>query len=114
MTAFSDLVVWSFEDGSYFLRYGKRTAAILHVVPDRTYPAMWRIRFPDGSHSDMANLTRAKDAALDHAQRITRDTKRHRIQRPQEPSGIRQTGEAATTVAPEPENLSITPMSSAA
>jgi hypothetical protein len=59
------LVVWSFEDGSYSLRYGKRTAAILRVVPDQTYPAMCRIRFPDGSHSDMANLTRAKDAALD-------------------------------------------------
>jgi hypothetical protein len=77
-------VVWSFDDGSYSLRYGKRTAAILHVVADKTYAGMWRIRFPDGALSDMANLTRAKDAALDHAQRITRDTKRHRIQRPQE------------------------------
>jgi hypothetical protein len=25
---------------------------------------MWRIRFPDGRLSDMANLTRAKDAAV--------------------------------------------------
>jgi hypothetical protein len=28
---------------------------------------MWRIHFADGSQSDMANLTRAKDAALYHA-----------------------------------------------
>ena len=31
------------------------------IVPDMTYPGMWRIRQPDGSLSDMVNLTRAKD-----------------------------------------------------
>jgi hypothetical protein len=34
------------------------------VVPDETYPTMWRVRGPDGSLSDMVNRTRAKDAAL--------------------------------------------------
>jgi hypothetical protein len=32
------------------------------VVPDAAHPGMWRVRWPDGSLSDMTNLTRAKDA----------------------------------------------------
>src|SRR5262249_33764167 len=37
---------------------------LLHVVPDTVCPGMWRIRSPDGRLTDMANLTRAKDAAV--------------------------------------------------
>lgn len=55
---------WSEAGGVHVLRLGKRTTALLHVVLDKSYPSMWRIRFADGSLSDMANLTRAKDAAL--------------------------------------------------
>ena len=33
------------------------------LVPDAVYPGMWRVQWPDGRLSDMANLTRAKDAA---------------------------------------------------
>ena len=33
------------------------------IIPDKTYPNMWRVLWPDGRLSDMANLTRAKDAA---------------------------------------------------
>lgn len=32
------------------------------VIPDSTYPNMWRVRFRDGPLSDMVNLARAKDA----------------------------------------------------
>jgi hypothetical protein len=32
------------------------------IVPDSKWPGMFRIRRPDGSLSDMANLTRIKDA----------------------------------------------------
>jgi hypothetical protein len=32
------------------------------VLPDKTYPGMYRIRKPDGTLSDMLNVTRAKDA----------------------------------------------------
>jgi hypothetical protein len=32
------------------------------IVPDAKWPGMYRIRRPDGSLSDIANLTRAKDA----------------------------------------------------
>ena len=33
------------------------------VLPDPDWPAMYRVRRPDGSLTDMVNLTRAKDAA---------------------------------------------------
>src|SRR5947209_4120481 len=32
------------------------------IVPDAKWPAMFRLRLPDGSLSDMVNLPRAKDA----------------------------------------------------
>jgi hypothetical protein len=41
-----------------------RRGAIVTVVPDATYPQMWRIRYSDGRLSDMVNLSRAKDAAV--------------------------------------------------
>ena len=36
---------------------------LAHIVPDKTYPGMWRVVSPDGSLSDMVNKTRAKDVA---------------------------------------------------
>ena len=33
------------------------------VIPDETYPGMFRVRWPDGKLSDMVNLSRANDAA---------------------------------------------------
>jgi hypothetical protein len=33
-----------------------------HIVPDPKWPGMYRIKRPDGSLSDMANLTRCRDA----------------------------------------------------
>jgi hypothetical protein len=36
---------------------------LLRVVRDGCYPGMWRVCYPDGRLSDMANLPRAKDAA---------------------------------------------------
>jgi hypothetical protein len=41
-----------------------RKSVLATVEPDATWPGMWRVRRPDGSLTDMANLTRAKDAAL--------------------------------------------------
>src|SRR5262249_26244406 len=32
------------------------------IVPDDRWPGMYRLRLPDGTLSDMVNLTRAKDA----------------------------------------------------
>jgi hypothetical protein len=39
------------------------------VVPYELWPQMWRVHWPDGSISDMVNLTRAKDAAVTIANR---------------------------------------------
>jgi hypothetical protein len=33
------------------------------ITPDIKYPSMWRVRYPDGSLSDIVNLTRARDGA---------------------------------------------------
>ena len=51
------------------LHYGAARLPVLHVVPDATYPGMWRVRTPDGGLSDMVNLSRAKDAAVAIAER---------------------------------------------
>ena len=40
-----------------------------HVVPDSQYPGMWRSVRADGQLSDITNLTRAKSAVLDAAER---------------------------------------------
>ena len=32
------------------------------AIPDATYPGMWRVQWPDGRLSDMANLSRVNDA----------------------------------------------------
>jgi hypothetical protein len=32
------------------------------IVPDGNYPGMYRLRLPDGSLSDLVNLSRARDA----------------------------------------------------
>jgi len=36
---------------------------LARAVPDQKYAGMWRVRFPDGRLSDLANITWAKDAA---------------------------------------------------
>jgi hypothetical protein len=44
------------------------TKALAHIVPDKTFPGMWRVVRPDGSLSDMVNKTRAKDVAWSRAE----------------------------------------------
>jgi hypothetical protein len=55
-------LTWRKHPDGWALHCVGRRRAIVHVVPDGTYPAMWRIRHPDGRLSDMVNLSRAKDA----------------------------------------------------
>ena len=49
--------------GNGFTLHLGRSKPLLSVVPDATYSGMWRISHR-GRLSDMANLTRAKDAGL--------------------------------------------------
>lgn len=48
------------------------------VVPDAKLPGMYRVRRPDGSLSDMVNLTRAKDTAQQFAEVADKIRKRER------------------------------------
>jgi hypothetical protein len=45
------------------LKGGRRGSPAVEIVPDDSYPGMWRVRKQDGSLSDMVNRTRARDAA---------------------------------------------------
>lgn len=51
------------------LYYGSSEHPCAEVVADPTWPRMWRVRRPDGRLSDMANLSRARDAAFVIAER---------------------------------------------
>jgi hypothetical protein len=53
-------VVW---DGDVLRYLGPKGRKLLRVVPDQKYPGMWRVERPDGSLTDMANCSWAKDAA---------------------------------------------------
>ena len=59
-----DRLNWRHADGRLFLHHGNDRNPLFTVEPDSKYTGMYRIRFPDGRLSDMANLTRAKDAAI--------------------------------------------------
>jgi len=54
------------------LHYGRRKAPVLTLIADATYPHLFRIAYPDGWTSTLANLTRAKDAAYEHARYLLR------------------------------------------
>jgi hypothetical protein len=49
------------------LHLGRRKSPVLTLVADAIYPHLYRIRYPNGWLSTPGNLTRARDAAYDHA-----------------------------------------------
>jgi hypothetical protein len=52
-------------DGCYYeLHSAGQGKPLVKVVPDEHWPSVWRMLWPDGQLSDMANLTRIKDAAV--------------------------------------------------
>jgi hypothetical protein len=58
----------------YTLHREGSKAVLLSVVPDAAYAGvMWRVKFRDDSLSDMANLTRTKDAGLELALKALND-----------------------------------------
>ena len=58
MLAHDDLI-WN---GDELFRRGSRKP-LLRIVPDKTYPSMWRVILPSGELSGMLNKTRARDCA---------------------------------------------------
>ena len=45
------------------LMLGTRNTGV-KVIPDQQWPKMYRVEYPPGTVSDMANLSRARDAAI--------------------------------------------------
>jgi hypothetical protein len=58
-------LAWRRDRAGWLLLAGRRRVG--GVVPDQTYPGMWRAMLPSGRPSDMVNLSRAKSAVLDAA-----------------------------------------------
>jgi hypothetical protein len=65
-----DRLTWRAAASSLTLHYGQCRQAIARIVPDATWPGMFRIQYHDGHFSDVANLSRIKTAALAAALRI--------------------------------------------
>jgi hypothetical protein len=55
---------WCRDGTAISLHLGQGKAALLRVVPEAVYPGMFRVRGLNGSLTNMANLTWAKDGAL--------------------------------------------------
>ena len=72
------------------LHIGRRKTPILTLVADATYPHLYRIAYPNGWTSTLANLTRAKDAAYGHARYLEGG---------QSPVRATQTGESSREAA---------------
>ena len=70
------------------------------IIPDETYQSIWRVRWPDGKLSDMANLTRAKDAAA-----CFMESEARRLRGRQRPVGKSQSDYSA------PEGIKCPPLS---
>ena len=51
------------ERHGYALHYGNARTPMVRVAPDGHSPSMWRMIWPDGQLSDIANLSRIRDAA---------------------------------------------------
>jgi hypothetical protein len=57
-----DRLTWRKDGVRLLLFHGSDHKPLAIVEPDAKYPALYRIRYPDGHLSDMVNLSRAKDA----------------------------------------------------
>jgi hypothetical protein len=58
---------WTREGDAWILLYRRRRMG--RVVADKDYPEMWRSTKPDGTLSDLANLSWSKDGVLAQAAR---------------------------------------------
>jgi hypothetical protein len=58
-------LTWHKSGADWALHIQGRRGAMLHVVPDAVYPGMWRVKRPDGSLSDMANLSPTSPTGCD-------------------------------------------------
>ena len=95
---------WRRDGGNWLLLCNRRRVG--RVVPDSRYPKMYRSVRADGKHSDIANLSRAKDAALGAAIRDLAWDTANRSRKAQQIAGVfsaplppmRPIGQPATTM----------------
>ena len=57
-------LVWRKADAGWTLHLRTTHRVLARVLVDAVYPAMWRVHMPSGLVSNLANSTRAKDAAV--------------------------------------------------
>jgi hypothetical protein len=60
----SDKLFWTRQNRSLALHFGKSGPPLVEVVPDLHHSGMFRVALPGGRFGDLANLTRAADAAV--------------------------------------------------
>src|SRR5262245_25328065 len=96
MTTLTAKLDWKGDD-LYFAR-----RKLFSVVRDEKYSNMWRVLFPDGRVSDMANRTRAKDAALGHARRMV-DAAQNRSEAASEGCPVRSEPSPLPPTSPLPD-----------
>jgi hypothetical protein len=84
-------------NGPRLYRSGSKVA-VAEIVPDTQWTGMWRVRLPDGQLSDMVNVTRARDAAMELA--LADLNRQDRAGRGVEAAPMRETDQAATSIAP--------------
>ena len=65
-----DRLIWREDSGGLSLHHRHSRAALVRVEPDGKRRRMFRVCLPDGGITDIANLSRAKDAALAIALRL--------------------------------------------
>ena len=102
---------WQLDGGNLLLLCNRRRVG--RVVPDSRYPKMYRSVRADGRLSDMANLSRAKDAALGAAIRDLAWDTANSPRKAQQIGGVfsapsppmRPIGQPATTLATSCLNL---------
>jgi hypothetical protein len=73
---------WTREGDAWILLYRRRRMG--RVVADKDYPEMWRSTKPDGTLSDLANLSWSKDGVLAQAAREIAHERANTPSKPQE------------------------------
>lgn len=80
------------------LHLGRSKKPLLKLVPDATHPHLYRIKYPSGWTSALANITRARDAAYGHARYLLgAERPPEASHSPEEEFGVRREAACALT-----------------
>jgi len=65
--SYRDLLTVKRISSGYAIVHREQRRPLVKIVPDAVYPGMWRVVEATGDLTDMVNLSRATDAAMDRA-----------------------------------------------